>query len=77
MQIYLLRHGTTEWNSEHRIQGHTDIPLDSIGLKMAEETGKALHDMGIAFDLVYSSPLSRAIETDSTDRYDHNHQYDG
>ena len=63
MQIYLLRHGTTEWNSEHRIQGHTDIPLDSIGLKMAEETGKALHDMGIAFDLVYSSPLSRATET--------------
>jgi len=32
MKIALLRHGPTDWNAEHRIQGHTDIPLSSEGM---------------------------------------------
>lgn len=58
-----MRHGTTEWNSEHKIQGRTDIMLDSLGREMARQTGEKLREMGIIFDRVYSSPLKRAYET--------------
>lgn len=63
MEIYILRHGTTEWNSEHRIQGNTDIALDQLGLEMARQTGLAFRVKGITFDRVYASPLKRAFET--------------
>ena len=63
MKIYILRHGTTEWNNKRLIQGQTDIPLDEFGILMAKETGKGLNTKGIKFDRVYSSPLSRAYET--------------
>ncbi|MBO4460412.1 MAG: histidine phosphatase family protein [Clostridiales bacterium] len=63
MEIYIVRHGTTTWNREKRIQGRTDIDLDDRGIRMAEETSRALKDMGLSFDLVYSSPLKRAVET--------------
>ena len=63
MLIYIVRHGTTEWNSEHKIQGRTDIMLDSLGREMARQTGEKLREMGIIFDRVYSSPLKRAYET--------------
>ena len=61
--IYILRHGTTEWNREHRIQGATDIMLDSTGREMAYQTGKKIAELGINFNKVYSSPLKRAYET--------------
>lgn len=61
MELYVLRHGTTEWNRLHLLQGHTDVPLDEEGRKLAAETGRALRD--VRFDLCYSSPLSRAVET--------------
>ena len=63
MEIYLLRHGMTPWNYENRIQGVTDIELHEYGLKMAIETGEALRKEGITFDLVYSSPLKRAVDS--------------
>ncbi len=63
MEIYLLRHGTTEWNARHQIQGGSDIPLDQLGEKMARETGVELIRLGIFFDRVFSSPLSRALAT--------------
>lgn len=63
MKIYILRHGTTEWNNKHLIQGQTDIHLDEFGKIMAKATGEGLKSEGIHFDKVYSSPLSRACET--------------
>ena len=63
MLIYILRHGTTEWNNEHKIQGRTDIMLDDMGREMARQTGVRLAEQGVKFDAVYSSPLKRAYET--------------
>ena len=63
MEIYLVRHGVTDWNSQFKIQGDTDIPLNELGIQMAMQTAKALEDKGIVFDKVYSSPLDRAKKT--------------
>ena len=59
--LYVIRHGETDWNIESRMQGHTDIPLNSNGHNQAQSAAKKLKD--INFDLIISSPLSRAIDT--------------
>lgn len=61
MEIYIVRHGETEWNAVRRLQGHSDIELNENGRSLAYETGKKLK--GIKFDRVYSSPLKRAVDT--------------
>ena len=61
MKVYLVRHGETEWNSIRKLQGQTDILLNDYGKELAEITAKALEN--IQFDYVYSSPLTRAIQT--------------
>ena len=63
MEIYLIRHGTTKWNAEFRLQGKTNTPLDELGLEMARQTGIRFRELGITFDRVYSSPLRRAYNT--------------
>lgn len=40
--IYLIRHGRTRYNVQHRFQGQIDIPLDPAGLWQAQRTGRAL-----------------------------------
>lgn len=62
-QLYLVRHGETNWNREHRIQGLTDIPLNDTGRAQALVTGELLARR--QWDGVYSSPLMRAFETAS------------
>ncbi|WP_144678952.1 histidine phosphatase family protein [Bacillus altitudinis] len=59
--ICLVRHGETDWNATKRIQGRTDIPLNDTGKWQAEQTGLYLKDAH--WDVVISSPLSRAKET--------------
>ena len=61
MEIYVLRHGTTDWNRTHRLQGWTDRPLDEEGVRLAREVGEAWKDL--TFDRCYSSPLKRAWDT--------------
>lgn len=61
MLLYCIRHGETIWNKEGRLQGRKDIPLNENGRMTARITAKALKD--VDFDLVISSPLSRARET--------------
>lgn len=61
MKLYLVRHGETDWNKAHRLQGQMDIPLNEFGRHLAAETARGLKN--IPFDLCISSPLSRAKET--------------
>ena len=59
--LYLMRHGLTDWNREHRLQGKTDIPLNEEGRNMAAAAADEYRDLHI--DICYSSPLKRAYET--------------
>lgn len=61
MRIYLVRHGQTEWNREKRIQGSIDRPLNLKGEMQAHRLGRQLKE--VDFDLIFSSPLSRARQT--------------
>jgi probable phosphoglycerate mutase len=60
-QLYLVRHGQTEWALLGRHTGRTDIPLDDVGRAQAETLGRRL--AGHRFALVLSSPERAALET--------------
>lgn len=59
--IYIIRHGQTDWNLKNKLQGHTDIPLNEEGIKQAYAAKELLKDIKI--DMVFSSPLKRAVQT--------------
>lgn len=61
MEIYLIRHGETEWNTLRKLQGRSDTELNEVGIQLAQMTSKALED--IPFDVIYTSPLKRAKKT--------------
>ena len=61
--IYIVRHGQTEKNKANVLQGRSDIPLNDSGRQQAEEVRNRLIKAGIHFDLVYTSPLIRAVQT--------------
>jgi probable phosphoglycerate mutase len=56
-----VRHGETEWSRGGRHTGNTDIALTELGRKQAQAVGAAFE--GRQFELVLTSPLSRALET--------------
>ncbi|CAN5117703.1 hypothetical protein BH20ACT5_BH20ACT5_16020 [soil metagenome] len=60
-RILLWRHGRTAWNAERRFQGHSDLPLDSLGEQQAQAAAPLL--VAEAPDLVLSSDLERAAAT--------------
>lgn len=61
MEIYIVRHGETIWNKSRLLQGSRDIELSKEGREAAIARGEQLKD--VDFDIIYSSPLSRAYET--------------
>ncbi|MDN5343056.1 MAG: hypothetical protein PWP28_1931 [Oceanotoga sp.] len=61
MNIYLTRHGQTEWNIQKKFQGWKNSNLTEIGKKQAELLSKRLKKIKI--DKIYTSPLKRAYET--------------
>ena len=59
--IVLVRHGETDWNRDHRFQGHADIPLNATGQEQVRELADRL--AGESFSVAYTSPLRRARES--------------
>ncbi len=59
--VWLVRHGETEWARLGRHTGRTNVPLTNVGRRQAEAVKSKL--AGHKFALVLSSPLSRALDT--------------
>ena len=59
--LYIMRHGRTDWNERHKLQGSTDIPLNDDGRRMAEKAAQEYRDVHL--DVCWCSPLIRARET--------------
>ena len=59
----LIRHGETDWNAAHRLQGHTDIDLNARGFAQAKQMACALRNIQLQFDVLYTSDLQRAAKT--------------
>ena len=59
--LYIMRHGRTDWNLRHKMQGRTDIPLNDEGRAMASDAARRYRD--IHLDECWCSPLIRARET--------------
>jgi probable phosphoglycerate mutase len=60
-EIYLVRHGETEWSASGKHTGRTDIPLTAAGEEAARKLGDRLK--GLSFSAVWSSPSQRASNT--------------
>jgi len=60
-QLYLFRHGESEWNKIKKIQGLQDIPLTSLGIEQAKRIPKYLKAKNLG--IIYSSHLTRAFKT--------------
>lgn len=70
VELIFIRHGETEWNAAETFRGRADIPLNENGFKQAALLGEYLKDEKI--DIVYSSPLQRAVKTAEAVALHHN-----
>src|SRR6201995_2004969 len=61
--LVLLRHGESEWNSKGLFTGWVDVPLSETGADEARNAGRLLSEAGIRADVLYTSVLTRAIQT--------------
>ena len=59
-EVWLVRHGETEWSRDHRHTSTTDLPLTDAGVAVARELGPRLDR---EFSIVLTSPRRRARET--------------
>ena len=63
--LYILRHGQTVWNAEHRVQGRFDSPLTEKGREHARMQRKILESLDLSNFDAFSSPQGRAFHTAS------------
>lgn len=62
-KLVLCRHGQSIWNLENLFTGWKDVDLTDQGVAEARQAGRDLNDLGIRFDIAYTSVLKRAIRT--------------
>lgn len=62
-KLVLCRHGQSVWNLENLFTGWTDVDLTEQGLQEAADAGRQLKDLGLSFDIAFTSVLKRAIRT--------------
>ena len=48
-EVMMLRHGRTQYNLEHRLQGQIDVPLDIVGQWQVDQTGFALASRSVSY----------------------------
>ena len=60
-EIILIRHGETEWNSQLRMQGHSNSALSAVGRGQIQALGEWMKN--VSFDHIYSSDSLRARQT--------------
>ena len=62
-ELYILRHGETEWNASGRMQGRLHSPLTPKGIAQARTQRRILSDIDLSgFDII-TSPQTRALHT--------------
>jgi len=61
--LILLRHGNSEWNQQNLFTGWVDVRLSEQGVGEAKRAGELLRDSGLKPDVLYTSLLTRAIQT--------------
>lgn len=61
MELYIVRHGQTDYNKRNIIQGRSDIPLNETGIEQAETLKKELEN--VKLDIAICSPLIRTKQT--------------
>ncbi|MEZ4703834.1 MAG: histidine phosphatase family protein [Bdellovibrionota bacterium] len=61
MNLFLLRHGQTQWNAEHKVMGRKDVPLDETGERQIQLI--APYFDAVHLDEICSSPQLRALQT--------------
>ena len=62
-KYYFVRHGESTANVDRVSAGWSDVALTENGINQAYKTAKEIKDLGIKFDVIISSPLSRALDT--------------
>jgi 2,3-bisphosphoglycerate-dependent phosphoglycerate mutase len=75
IQVVLLRHGQSEWNSAKRFSGWMDIDLTEAGRIEAARAGKLLKLHNFEFDEAHASVLKRAVRTLWTALHSSNHHW--
>ncbi len=63
MQIFITRHGQTNFNKENKVCGLSNVDLNKIGNDQAEKLKEKIKNKNIKFDQIYVSPLKRAKQT--------------
>ena len=61
--LLLLRHGSSTWNEKNLFTGWVDVRLSEKGVEEGRRAGTMLKDAGLLPDIVYTSALTRAIQT--------------
>ncbi|MBT3583457.1 MAG: 2,3-bisphosphoglycerate-dependent phosphoglycerate mutase [Halobacteriovoraceae bacterium] len=61
--LVLIRHGQSVWNKENRFTGWTNVDLSEQGRQEAANAGVKLSELGLNFNIIYTSVLDRAIQT--------------